>query len=83
MSENATKFIAAFAIISVMILGFYLVLPSSYETLNATDLGAGNETLDDAYRLMLENQSIYGWLAVALAAFAIVSVVYYLARGGS
>jgi disulfide bond formation protein DsbB len=81
LSENAVKYAAVFVIVGVLLVGFYLIIPGAYDKINATDLGAeGNKTLDDAYTLMLNNQSVYGWVFIALAALAVVSAVMAFGR---
>jgi hypothetical protein len=80
--NNASAAVLAFACVSVLALGYWLVVPATYTRIvaNVTDV-ARNATLNDAVGFMdaVEN-GVVAWLPWVLAGVAIVAVLAWIAR---
>lgn len=80
--DRASGTVIAFMLISIFLIGFFLVMPSSYDRLDELELGPqGNETLDTAYTLVLNLQGIFGFLFIMMAAFTAMGAMMYIFGG--
>lgn len=79
MNEIAGS-VLAFAIIGILFVGFFLIIPATYDRIDVTDLGAqGNETLDTAYNFTTSLQGTFGILILVLGILSLMLVVLFVA----
>jgi hypothetical protein len=82
MSSRVSGAIVSFALVSIFLLGFFLIIPGSYNRLDLLDLGfQGNATLDSGFDFLLNSQSVFGFMFMLLAAFSIIAVMWYVFGG--
>jgi hypothetical protein len=83
--NNVAGAIIVFACVSIIGLGYFLIIPSTYSRIqaNVTDAQT-NETLIKAVGLTNLVTSTWGWIPIAVGAFVVLSVFVYLfwRRGG-
>jgi hypothetical protein len=81
--NHAAAWVIVFACVSILGLGYFLVIPATFTRIyaNVTDPGR-NTTITNAVGLTNAISSTYAWIPISLAALAVVAVMVYLFRWG-
>jgi hypothetical protein len=80
--EKISQAVVAFVVAGFLMVGFFLIIPGTYDRINAEDLGVqGNQTLDTTYSTILGVESVFGFVFLVLGVLVTVLVAYTLVAG--